>query len=216
MINYFKREAAAPNGDTELPTVEAPKLAVAEGAAATNASPVLADSERTKRFALLAGAVAIAAAAGAMAGAFGASGLMWAAEVAEAAPMPSMVDETRALQSAITQLQTDLAALKTGIEAGAKSTNGQLAKIAERLDRIDRPQAARETTGSVTPPQPIVDGWIVRNVYRGTALIQGRGFGMIEVEPGDTLPGIGRVEAIRRQDGRWVVVTSRGLIPSAR
>jgi hypothetical protein len=34
----------------------------------------------------------------------------------------------------------------------------------------------------------------------------------MEVEPGDNLPGLGRIEAIRRQDGRWVVVTSKGVI----
>ena len=26
------------------------------------------------------------------------------------------------------------------------------------------------------------------------------------------VPGLGRVDAIRKQDGRWVVVTSKGLI----
>jgi hypothetical protein len=26
------------------------------------------------------------------------------------------------------------------------------------------------------------------------------------------VPGVGRVDAIRRQDGRWVVVTPKGLI----
>ena len=36
--------------------------------------------------------------------------------------------------------------------------------------------------------------------------------GMIEVGVGAALPGGGRVEDIRRQDGRWVVVTSRGLV----
>jgi len=36
--------------------------------------------------------------------------------------------------------------------------------------------------------------------------------GLMEVEVGDPLPGGGRVEAIRRDNGRWVVVTSRGLI----
>ena len=31
------------------------------------------------------------------------------------------------------------------------------------------------------------------------------------------VPGLGRIEAIRKQDGRWVVVTSKGLIlPPAR
>jgi hypothetical protein len=26
------------------------------------------------------------------------------------------------------------------------------------------------------------------------------------------VPGLGRIDAIRKQDGRWVVVTSRGTI----
>jgi hypothetical protein len=30
------------------------------------------------------------------------------------------------------------------------------------------------------------------------------------------VPGLGRVDAIRKQDGRWVVVTSRGLITTGR
>ena len=54
---------------------------------------------------------------------------------------------------------------------------------------------------------------VVREVRRGTAFIEGR-MGVIEVDQGDIVPGLGRVEAIRKQDGRWVVVTSRGLILS--
>jgi hypothetical protein len=58
---------------------------------------------------------------------------------------------------------------------------------------------------------PIVHGWVLRRVYDGAALIEGRD-GVIEVEPGIPVPGLGRIEAIKRQDGRWVVVTARGLI----
>ena len=61
-----------------------------------------------------------------------------------------------------------------------------------------------------------IDGWVVRDVRRGTAFIEGR-MGVIEVDQGDIVPGIGRVDAIRKQpDGRWVVVTTRGNIMSAR
>jgi hypothetical protein len=63
------------------------------------------------------------------------------------------------------------------------------------------------------PALPVLEGWVLRDVYRGTALIQGRG-GIVPVMPGDTLPGLGRIEAVQRRDGRWVVVTSRGLIVS--
>ncbi|KJC45350.1 hypothetical protein UB31_00155 [Bradyrhizobium sp. LTSP849] len=92
---------------------------------------------------------------------------------------------------------------------------------------------AKETTGSIAPTQvataaaapapapaapktevgrlPTVDGWVLRDVSNGGALIEGRG-GLYEVYAGDPIPGVGRVDAIRRQDGRWVVVTSKGLI----
>lgn len=92
---------------------------------------------------------------------------------------------------------------------------------------------AKETTGSVAPTQvataaaapapvpaapktevgrlPTIEGWRLRNAANGGALIEGRD-GLYEVYPGDPIPGVGRVDAIRRQDGRWVVVTSKGLI----
>jgi hypothetical protein len=58
---------------------------------------------------------------------------------------------------------------------------------------------------------PVVPGWVLHSVYGGTAIVQGR-MGLVEIEVGDPLPGGGRVEAIRRENGRWVVITSRGLI----
>jgi hypothetical protein len=60
---------------------------------------------------------------------------------------------------------------------------------------------------------PVVDGWVLRDVGRGGALIEGRQ-GLYEVYAGDPVPGLGKVDAIRKQDGRWVVVTSKGLVVS--
>jgi hypothetical protein len=73
--------------------------------------------------------------------------------------------------------------------------------------------ASPSTSASVTQPGiiPVIEGWVLRNVYGGSALVEGRP-GLIQVMPGDSLPGVGRVESIRREDGRWAVVTSRGLI----
>jgi len=80
------------------------------------------------------------------------------------------------------------------------------------------PAPAPDVTGSTSAgahgkaAKPGVgEGWVLRKAYRGAALVEGR-YGIIEVEPGDTLPGVGRVEEIKRQDGRWVVVTGKGLI----
>jgi len=58
---------------------------------------------------------------------------------------------------------------------------------------------------------PVIDSWVLQDVSRGGALIEGRQ-GVYEVYAGDVVPGLGRIDAVRRQDGRWVVVTSRGLI----
>lgn len=93
------------------------------------------------------------------------------------------------------------------------------------------PAAAKDITGSISPPAtataaapvplpvsrpevarlPTVEGWVLRDVANGGALIEGRR-GIFEVYAGDPVPGLGRVDAIRKQDGRWVVVTSRGLV----
>ncbi len=124
---------------------------------------------------------------------------------------------------------------KAQIEPAAK-----LAKLSETVDKLRAtpapvpvaaapaaPSASKEVTGSVTPSTaaqasatppkvevarlPTVEGWILRDVANGGALIEGRQ-GVYEVYAGDPVPGLGRIDAIRRQDGRWVVVTSKGLI----
>jgi hypothetical protein len=103
-------------------------------------------------------------------------------------------------------------------------------------------ETTRDTTGSITAPagaaalplpaassapavasvapappkqeaahSPTVEGWVLRDVGNGGALIEGR-TGLYEVYAGDPVPGLGRIDAIRKLDGRWVVVTSKGLI----
>jgi len=94
-------------------------------------------------------------------------------------------------------------------------------EMLERHARAETTGTSREATGSINPPQTVaaglntrsgaLEGWVVRDVQRGTALIEGR-MGLIEVDQGDVVPGLGRIEAVRKQDGRWVVVTSKGTI----
>ena len=93
------------------------------------------------------------------------------------------------------------------------------APAAQGRHRLDR--AARYGGGSASVPLPApkpeiarlptVEGWAIRDVGNGSALIEGRR-GMFEVYAGDPVPGLGRIDAIRKQDGKWVVVTSKGLI----
>ena len=196
-------------------------------------------SPNVSRFTLLAAALALAAALGAMVGALAAYGL--ARPGAAVAGMGRTgVEDVQALKENIVQARVELAALKLSIESANRNAMTQFTRIGERIDRAQAEPAAKlnkaidalervsrsevaagkDVTGSIAPPAggenqagkgSAVEGWVVRDVRRGTALIEGR-MGLVEVEQGDVVPGLGRVDAIRRQDGRWVVVTARGLI----
>ncbi len=52
----------------------------------------------------------------------------------------------------------------------------------------------------------------MQDVRGGRALVQSRYGGMFEVAAGSVLPGLGRIEAVKRQDGQWVIVTAHGVI----
>jgi hypothetical protein len=116
------------------------------------------------------------------------------------------------------------------VEKAQTEPSAKLAKLSDAVDKLRvaasaapaaAPAAAKEVTGSISAPAaapraevarlPTVEGWLLRDVANGGALIEGRQ-GIYEVYAGDPVPGLGRVDAIRRQDGRWVVVTSKGLI----
>jgi hypothetical protein len=126
------------------------------------------------------------------------------------------------------------------VEKAQAEPAAKLAKLSDAVDKLRAaPQAtpvaasvaAKEVTGSISPPAtaavaapvplpvpkpeiarlPTVEGWVLRDVANGGALIEGRQ-GIFEVYAGDPVPGLGRVDAIRKQDGRWVVVTSKGLV----
>jgi hypothetical protein len=116
----------------------------------------------------------------------------------------------------------------------------KLAKLTEAVDKLRgapaaaaaAPVAPKDVTGSVAPPPaaaaptaapaaaapkaevnrlPKVEGWVLTDVGYGGALIENRR-GSYEVYAGDSIRGLGRIDAIRKQDGHWVVVTSKGLI----
>lgn len=233
--------------------------------AAADHGPAATDGARTsrrfgkRRLAAVAAMAALAAITGAIGGSLATSGLRHgiADEQSSAA-----ADRAQALEATIKQLESEIASLKTGVDRSAKNDAGRLAKVSDRLDKIEKAQtdsaarltklqeklqetldkphsaaapaapsapaaatAAANVTGSIPVAEPVplpspkpgiarlptVQGWILHDVMDGIALIEGRS-GVYEVRSGDPVPGLGRVDAIRKQDGRWVVVTSRGLI----
>ena len=206
-------------------------------------SGVAAGGWQLPRVPRLAAVIALAIAGGAIAGSLG---TFWLTRADQKEQVLAR-NETNQLKSAIERLNSDLVALRGGVESANRGTNTHFTRLTERMDKVERAQTEPATKIAkinetlnrldlrtrdlpdlapvperVSAPVPIkeiprvsvVPGWVVRSVYDGAALIQGR-IGMFEVEVGDPLPGGGRVEAIRRQEGRWVVVTSKGLILAA-
>jgi len=186
---------------------------------------------RHKRFATLAASMTIAAAFGAVIG-VAATGSYSKAPDLNAA----MTEQNEGLQQSFASLSKEVASLKANVETASKSASSQFAKLSERLSR-----ERSEFTGSITPPQtvpsaqaaplpaarpahvnaetpprlPVVQDWSIRETRDGYVYVQGHG-DIYQVTPGAPLPGLGPVEQIKRQDGRWLVVTPKGIIVSMR
>ena len=223
-------EAAAVN-ETNIDNKEEP-TDIAQATPARARWPQLRLRPRHRRYAMLAASVAIAAAVGVLAGATMTGGFSKPASVDVAG-----LEESKATQQSIARLSKDVASLKASFEAANKSAHSQFAKISERLARD-----SAEITGAITPPQPVpptspaaaplpparpapaaeaprrpsvITDWTIRETRDGFVYVQGHG-DVYQVVPGAPLPGIGPVEQIKRQDGRWVVVTPKGIIVSMR
>jgi hypothetical protein len=113
-------------------------------------------------------------------------------------------------------------------EKAQQEPSAKLAKIMEALDRLERrttsaalPVSAPDVTGSVTSIEkqqskpPAIEGWRLRDFYAGRAILESRTGTLYEVGPGSTLPGVGKVETIKRIDGKFVITTPKGTITAA-
>ena len=226
----------------EVPPAIEPTKAEEEETAALEASATIvtplrfAVRARYKDYAYLAASVTLAASLGAMVGVFAGSG-----GFRPETPRPAVaaLEDRVAMQQTLGKLNKEIAALKSNLDAANKSAHSQIAKINERFDRASSEELI---TGSISPPQtvapvptprpaprvaavevqppaparpPVIQGWTVRVSRDGFVYVQGNG-DIYQVVPGAPLPGLGPVESIKRQDGRWVVTTPKGIIVSAR
>ena len=148
------------------------------------------------------------------------------------------------LEAVNTETAASIAALAGKVEHMQREPAAKLSQIIERLDRIERQITAPLATASigaalasgkaaagkgaqlaVAPAKPplenakghpqLITNWVVRDVYDGIALVESPR-GSIEVAPGETIPGAGMVKSIERRGAGWIVITSRGLVDSAR
>jgi len=225
--------AASPDSksiDKNLPMVVAPRLGSGEDEAVDEtpepAGETVAPSAQANstRFLMLAATVAFAAAFGSFVGSVSGSGMARFLYPADpSAGVANTADAGRETKLELAELST----IKSSLDTTARNTVSQFTKISERLDKLDsHTTVASETTGSISaPPQPadapkivdrILQDWIVQDVRNGRALVESRYGGVFDVGAGSMLPGVGHVDAIKRQDGQWLVITARGTITSGR
>ena len=223
---------AAPNAaaDPRIP-VAVPRPDAGDAASRIDPAAGAADaSSRPVGVLWRAAALGIAACLGAAAGSAGSAALFGPASRTQADPP----DDLHTLKESVAQLRghvkvvnDNMTALRANFGTVTSALTAQLTKISDEVEKVERLQSDRRTgtsgaenlapaPGEAKPSKPaVVEGWVLRSVSDGVALIEGR-HGVIEIEPGDSLPGIGRIHEIKRQDGHWVVVTPKGLIVSAR
>jgi hypothetical protein len=221
-------DASAAASETSMAAEETTPAAIPDIKAPQR--PRFALRPRHKRYALLAASVAIAAAFGAIVGAAATGGF-------SKPKVDAAVEDSKVTQQSVARLAKEISNLKASLDAANKSAHSQIAKISERLNRetaeatgsIAQPQTAPAATASAPMPtprpattaeaqpprRPIVADWSIRETRDGYVYVQGHG-DVYQVVPGAPLPGLGPVEQIKRQDGRWLVVTPRGIIVSMR
>jgi hypothetical protein len=143
-----------------------------------------------------------------------------------------------------TETAASIAELAGKVEHMQREPAAKVSQVLERLDRIERqitaslatasigaasalgkPATGKQAQLAVPPAKPplesakgnpkLITNWVVRDVYDGVALVESPR-GSIEVAQGETIPGAGRVKLIERRGAGWIVITSRGLVDSAR
>jgi len=184
-----------------------------------------------KRYAILATSLTLVAAIGATFGALASVGF------SRQPTDTALIEENKAMQQSIARLGQEITTLKANLEQANRSAHSELAKISERFSHataeitnsISAPQTAAPQAATRTPlprrapervaaaelPTTIVPGWTIWRIRHGYVYVAGRGE-VFEASIGAVLPGLGPVQSVRRQDGHWMVQTSKGIIVSMR
>lgn len=142
------------------------------------------------------------------------------------------VAEKTALEKAALERANKVAAEKAALEKSAKvahsqHANNQIAKLPERFESAGNPDVTGSIPSREAVPLPVprpapqigaaetrpvlLQDWTIHAARGGYIYVRSHGE-IYQVVPGVPLPGLGRVQAIKRENGSWVVVTARGLI----
>jgi hypothetical protein len=148
----------------------------------------------------------------------------------------SLQEQVDGLTGRLTQADVAIGALRASLDerdAGHRQAAGELGLRIDRLDgdaagqhqtigelghrvqAIEQQVVASEITGALAelPPRRarVLAGWRIEKARAGGATVTGPR-GTLDVAPGATIPGLGRVASVRQRMNRWVVVTDRGVI----
>ena len=136
------------------------------------------------------------------------------AQTAQLAKLSQTMNEK--LAAATTKANAALAQASAEVTGSISAPQTVAAPTSAIAEATPLPQPRPQQIAAVeSQPRPlVVPGWSVRGAARGAGLVESHGE-IFEVVPGASLPGLGRVESIRRIDGRWIVQTPKGLIVSA-
>lgn len=207
------------------------------------AAPEVHSRWKLPAYAPLAAGIAFAVAIGALAGAATTSVLTRdtspPVDMVAADKTRALQDSVAQLSSEIATLKAGIASAQrsTGAQVGKLTERidrtekaqaepaAKIAKLQESVERLDsRQQAALkpspEVTGSIAPPKEqskpqIAEGWRLRDYYDGRAIVESRNGTLFKVGPGSNVPGLGKVETIKRENGKVVVVTAGGVIAAS-
>lgn len=138
-------------------------------------------------------------------------------------PSPKLADIAVRLDRMEKQASATAAGVKAPVPAAVSRAAPVPVPLARPVAAVATPparagvtQVAGTAASAGLPEKPVtVDGWVLRDVYDGVALVEARGGGLREIEPGEYLPGAGQVRSIERRGRGWVVMTSRGVIDRA-
>lgn len=108
--------------------------------------------------------------------------------------------------------QSERRAASAPVAKPEPTQTGSLAEAKPVELRAAEPKSPAKAKPIAEDKPPVVDGWAVRDVYDGVAILENRRRRLAQVVPGDMLPGVGRVEAVERQGRNWVVVTRQGIV----
>jgi hypothetical protein len=162
------------------------------------------------------------------------------------AELRSLRETVTQLRRTVAALSNDVATNRAALDAANKAASDRFGRFAQNLEPVqsdqsapvpkigrvgdERTQVARavpavsssEVTGTIErQPQPtnarreIIAGWRVRRASEGVAVLEGQP-GVIEVALGQDVANLGRIQEIKYENNRWQVLTSKGVILSAR